>query len=284
MGKIGAPSITQFNPAGQLYLNGSDKVDGGVRFVVVRRGKSGKIRGKLETNADRVWNAGQMEMGQGSLFLGPNVSVRALGASVEFRSLDGDVRSLPLDIPISDAGTTTPRVIRVGQRFNRIPGQVDFSVDTVSTEHLRPATTLAQGFVLNLYLKVGAVAPTEEVSVIVTLGLVAGGEIIHEQFYPASRFPANTEVQLEDTIDLGTFVGDEVLATISSASAFSLLGDVSARPWVAVDIQFYQYEEAISTPTGTDKILVDVNGAVMTDYLGNVMLSNPDLFLNAPVT
>jgi len=264
---------------GQNYIIGDEETNGSVRFIT--RFTGNKIRAKVETRNDDVWNAGRMETGPNTMFLGQNVSIGALGASLEIRSVDESIRSIPLDIPIEDSGTSVPRVLRAFQRLDREIGQTDFSVDTTDTQFLQPTTTSFQGFIFAIYLKVGAVAATSEVMLQVTTGLTPGGDLIYEQFYPASDFPANTEVKLVDNLDLGTFVGEELLLTISSDTAFGLLGNSTPEPWFAVDIQAYLYEESISSPTGTDKFLVHrTTGNIMSDVTGNIMLNDRSRTIN----
>jgi len=259
------------NSTSFLYIKGDESTDDSLRFATRIIGVN--VKAKIERRKNGVWNTGEMEFGEDSIFLGTNVSLSTVGASLKINSIDGTVGAIPLDIPFSDAGTKEPRALRAQTRVNRVVVQPVFTTEVVSTQFLRGVTTTFQGFIHAVYLKVGDAAALDEVTVRVFSGSTTSGNLIHEHLYAASVFAANTEVVLTDNIDLGTFVGDEVLLEVSSPVAFGLLGNASSVFWLAVDFQSYQYEEIISAVEGTSKFLIDNIGQVIADIVGNVMLN-----------
>lgn len=277
-----AQKLTQVNTLGGVIISGNEIDNGSVRLVTRTVGNT--VKAKLEVRDDQVWNGGEMEVGESSVFLGPNMSLSALGTSLELNSLSGNIRSISLDIPISDEGTEAPRTIRAEAVAIRVIGQSITSLDQAATEFRIPVNTEFQGFVLKIYFKVGSVRAEEDVTMRVYAGTEEIAEnLIHERTYPASRFPANTEVILEDSIDLGTFVDDDVLGILDSSVAFSLLGDPDSTVWFAVDIQEYVYEEVISTPTGTDKFLVNTVASFLATKSGDLLLGTRTRLINGIV-
>ena len=260
------------NPLDVVYARGDESTDGSIRFSF-----SSEDDCQIERRRDGVWNTTELELGEDSLLLGPNLSISALGSSVKFSSVDGDREAVPLDIPITTSGTSEPRAINAAPRFDRIVVQPVFTNELTTALIELPVTTAFQGFVYTIYLKIGSTAPTDSVTLTVSSGLTAGGKTFYNRTYPASDFAANTEVVLEGPIDFGTFVGDEILLTISSGTAFSLLTNSSDIIWFAVDFQIYTYEEVISIPTGTNKFLSDSGGAIIVNNIGNLILNAEDI-------
>ncbi len=260
--------VTIENPENIVYIRGDETTDNSIRLVIGANDQT-----QLQRRKNGVWNTTSLELDKNSLLLGPSVSIGSQGTSIKISSVDGNRESIILDIPISDSGTQEPRTIRAMPRVNRVIAQPIFNVETVTQTSLFPIITAFQGYIFTAHFKIGSVAASESLTFTVTGGLVPGGPIFFQKEFPANDFPENTEIKLSGLIDLGVFVGDEVLLTVTSDADFSFLGDIFQTPWLAVDIQEYIFEEVISTPTGTDKYLIDSSGDIISDNVGNLVLN-----------
>jgi len=259
------------NQSGDLYVIGDEFTDNSVRLAI--RDHNGINQAKVEDRQAGVWNSSPFEVGEDSMFLGTNISLSSLGTSLKLNRQDGQSSTIYLDIPLADEGSKDPRAIVAEPRINRFVAQPDFSTEVLSTDFSIFRITEFQGYVYTMYFKTGSVAAVDEVTIRIYAGTSVSDPLIYEKNYPANLFPANIEVVLEDDIDLGTFVGDQVFMTISSSVAFSMLGDPLEELWFAADFQGYEYTEVITVTKGTDKFLIDNLGYLMADNLGNAMLS-----------
>ena len=243
MGSLNNPplNVGVSNPGGDLYIRGSEFVDGSIRFILIND------RSVIQKRENGVWNSAEFEVGENSLFLGSNLSLGGIGENVEIRSVEGDKRFLLLDTKVLDSDTEHAKVPVAGQLITRLLLQPDNTVDALLTSHTRETTVIPQtaGFGFRFYFEVGDTAPIGECTVSLTLGHTPGGAVLFRRTFPASEFPSNTEVSL-DTGGLGLQAGELALITVSSDTAFSLKGNAAGDFFFGLDFQPITHEDLVS--------------------------------------
>jgi len=95
-----------------------------------------------------------------------------------------------------------------------------------------------QGYMASaLYYKTGSIAATQPVTFTIHRGHDDTGPLVYSQAYPASKFPANSEVKIDLPI-LDYSEGAEFHGMLMSTANFSLITNADfSQPWRAVDRQ-----------------------------------------------
>lgn len=230
----GGPDVTRRNLTEVIYFKGDEFTDLSIRMI---KGVDNVV--ELQTRINGVWNVSKLEIGAGTLLLGQDLSLAAIGSHLQISSVAGSNRFLSLDIEFDDIGSLQPRTPVLGQRINRLVLQPIFTDENTTKLATRPTTILTNnaGFAYTIYLKTGSIAATTSIQLSITKGLTLGGSSFFEREYPASNFPSNTEIQLDLISGLGFIAGEEILITFSSDENFSLLGDASNKFFFAIDFQ-----------------------------------------------
>lgn len=262
-------NVNIVNPLNVVYMKGSEDTDNSVRLILEDEITT------IERRAGGVWNPSDLELGGDTLLLGHNISISAIAHHVQINSVEGEDQSLVLDVPFDDTGTGHPRTPVLGQRIPFLPIQPDFSSESTFTSKSYPlvVSQLDQGFVYSMTTKTGAVAATDSVTFTVTEGFAPGGALFFKRVYPASLFPANSDIILDFPSPLGFNAGDEISLTFTSDSNISLKENSSNTfPYGVLDFQPLTHEDILSFHTGTDQLIIDDNtGNILVDSSGNVM-------------
>lgn len=233
-------TVTKKNSVGILYIEGAEDIDGSLRWFI---GPDNITR--VEKRVDGVWNATELQLAGNSLFLGRDVSLSAIGHHLLTTSTAENIKSIIVSAEFTDAeGSKQPHIEVFSPRVNRFLFQPDLSVETTLATHTLQALPTTDVLSYANYVKVGNVAPTDSIEIIYTVG--SPPRVIYSRLYPASQFPANTEVRFETLAGVSFIDGELITLTLKSASAFSLLGSAVPGPWLAVDFQTFTAEALVT--------------------------------------
>jgi len=237
------PPPTIANPLDGLYVRGSDPETGSLRIV------PGLITGaiRLEEKTTGVWNTAPIEIDSGTLHLGLNLDFEAGGDWVRIRDADRELDSLLPSTPFDEGGTITGCLVPVVDiHKTNIPVQPDFSVDNVATVHGSANAPTSDVLGTSHRMKTGAVAATEEVMVAHYRGTDNTGTLFSARNFPASKFPANTEVTIELRGMLSALDGEQIYTEFTSEAPFSVLGDSEGNPYTTWDFHNSSVEEVLT--------------------------------------
>ena len=238
----GGPNLTIKNPSDVVYLKGDEFTDDSVRFEVDIQNRT-----ELQLRANTVWNLGELEIGGNSLFLGHDVALSAVASSIQITSIDAGQKSIVVDTPVADAGSSPPRTVELRQKRFASVVQPIFDTENTTMDHRRIAFLPFQSNGSEFRVKTGSVAATEPVTMTFSKGLAPGGVVFRKQVLPASKFPASSDVLISEFgTGVGFFPFDQVLIRWLSDAPFSLLGDTTPTPYFALDTQRAKYTDVLT--------------------------------------
>ncbi len=104
-----------------------------------------------------------------------------------------------------------------------------------------------------VYIKTGVIAATEPVRICIFEGEDETGELVFDQVYPASDFPANTEVFLKLDGASEYTAGITYFGRYKSDATFSLKTNAAGtEKWLAVDLTSVRHDSMLQTRQWTD--------------------------------
>jgi len=227
-----------------LYIEGDEFTDGSRRIIIDLLDNTATV----ESRATGVWNPGELQLAQGSLLLGREVKLSALGQHILITNPVEDQR-IVLDQGFNDFGTGFPQSTILAPLIVRLVIQPDDSEELVLTEHTSAIVPVALNLSSVAYLKTGSVGATDDVSLVFSEGIPPNDIIFFKQNFPASEFPANTEVVIDMTPGVNFDANVQINGFISSETAFALRYDTTSTfLWFALDTQ-QQGDEDLLTET-----------------------------------
>jgi len=143
----GIASLTQANSTGLYYIKGSDKVEGSTRISI------DDLTGfpEIELRTGNVWNAGELQITQGSLLLGNGVRLSALGHHLLITSPGPRGQQIALDQNFDESGTGTPEAPIMGPLTSRVIVQPDNTTELILTKHISLVVVVNLALILCLY-------------------------------------------------------------------------------------------------------------------------------------
>jgi len=236
------PSTTS-NPFDVLYLKGDETTDGSIRLIVDTLSDTATI----EVRADGVWNLGELLLAQGSLNLGRDIRLSAAGHHVLVTDLVVPEQLFLLEVPYDDTGTGFPRTQIMTEKLIRRIQQPDNSGALTVATHTASIAAVNEVLTTLLYLQTGATAASAEASLVLTAGVPPNDVVFFQKNFPASQFPANSEIQIEMAPGVEFDPGEQINITLSSANAFTILYDSTLTiPWFALDFQQLGHEDLLT--------------------------------------
>lgn len=261
--------VTRDNPRDVVYIKGDNFTDGSIR---VRFGPDDIA--VIETRMDGVWNLGELELSRGSLHLGRGVRLSAVGHHLVVDSPVETQSHLITSASFDDSGSEQPHAVLLDPRVTRIVVQADNSREETLAIHTPLAFVQIGSLIHQVYFQTGVTAASGPVLVEFSTGVPPNDILFFRENFPASAFPASTEIILDLFPGVIFFTGEQVNLRFESDNAFSLLYEALPGPnlWTALDLQVDREETLFSFPSGFDQLMVDRNtGEVMVDRSGNVM-------------
>lgn len=239
----GIDSLAQANPTGLYYIKGSDKVEGSKRIAI------DDLTGfpEIQLRTDNVWNAGELQIAQGSLILGREVRLSALGHHLLITSPDEGRQQIVLDQTFDELGTGSPETSIIGPLVSRVVRQPDDSTELILTEHTSSIITTGLVLCTQVYIKIGSVAASADVRVVFSEGVPPDDIVFFKQNFSALKFPANTEVIIETPPGINFDSGVQLNAFLTSPEAFAMRYDASSIAlWFALDLQEQAHEDLLT--------------------------------------
>lgn len=267
-------NVTRQNDEGIIYIVGDADTDGSVRLVAE------DVITRVEVRDLGVWNLGEFEVSAGTLLLGENVQLSAVGTHLQVGAVEGDVKRLMPALTFDDTGSRGPHTPILSARQNRIVLQSDNSNEVLSTEHIFVITDDLSSIAYTLYAQSGEVGSSAIINLEITEGEPPNDVPFWSRRFPAESWPANTEAALPFypglSFDFSAYSGnvDRINVKATSENAFSVKynADLSS-PWFAADLQPQVVEPIFSFPTGFNRILVDEEGDTIVTQNGNLIAS-----------
>lgn len=254
------------NPNGFSYIVGDEFTDGSRRFLIDDITEVSTI----ETRENGVWNLGELQLSQGSLLLGRDVSLSSAGHHIIVSTPDVEPKSILLEELFDDDGTGPPLAPILGPLAARVIRQADNSTEQTLTDHT--STDVATGQLLStaVYLQTGSVAASEDVAMLLSEGIPPNDIVLFKLNFPASIFPANQEIVIDVSPGVQFVTGTQLNLSITSPEAFSLRYNAAQTLlWIADDIQQVEHEEIL-----TETLVLAGNLAIA--FSNNLELARPN--------
>ena len=181
------------NDTGIVHVTGDSYTEGSHQFEV--DGDSGIVAIKVLT--EDIWQPDSIQIATESLWIGLNVGLAATGCHLSARISPTHFHLYPhseFDSEVSTGDASSPYVY---DYVARVVFQPDESGEILGTILERTAVPTNHVLIHNSYYKVGTTAPTEPVTIETWEGTDDTGLPVFKQTYPASKFPAETEITLD---------------------------------------------------------------------------------------
>ena len=238
-GFVGVANTTD---PGTVYVRGSEFVPESVRFQMDELSDVAEV----QRRSNGVWNPGELQLAQGSLLLGRDVSLSAAGHHLIVRVPD-EHQSLILEASFDDAGSEPPTVPILDELLVRRIQQPDDSGPSTLAVHTASIVSLNLVLTTRLYLQTGATAASDDVALVLSSGIPPNDNVFFKQNFTASKFPANSEIEIDLSPGVEFDPGIQINSNISSPNAFTLLFDATLTvPWFALDFQQQGHEDILT--------------------------------------
>ena len=249
-----------------LYITGDEDTDGSERFTI------DEITGvaTIQNRANGIWNICEFQLSQGALLLGRDTHLSAAGHHLIITTPDIVEQSLVLGQEFDDTGSGPPESTILGPLISRSIRQPDNSVELTLTNH--SSTTNATGLLLctTVYGQIGATAASADVDVIFSEGIPPNDTIFFVQHFPASFFPANTEVTIDLSPGLQFDPDVQINGFFTSDNAFTMRYDVTGTfLWFALDLQQQSHEDIL-----TETLVLSNDLSIAFSNAGELVRSN----------
>lgn len=227
-----------------LYISGDEFTDGSDRIIVDPLDDTPTV----QERATSVWNTGELQLAQGALILDRAIKLSALAQHLLITHPVAPQR-IVLDQGFNDFGAGFPESTILDTLVVRLVIQPDDSMELVLTQHASLIVPVGLNLSSQAYLKTGTVAASDDVILVFSEGIPPDDIIFFRQNFPASVFPANTEVIIDMSPGVNFDSGVQINGFITSSAAFALRYDTSSTLlWFALDTQI-QGDEDLLTET-----------------------------------
>lgn len=270
-------SAANVYPGSTIYINGDSETDGSIRLVP---DLSSGTELEVQRRSEGVWNDTGIVIAASTVYLGRELQISAAGeymltkdGDTEIKSLVPHVRFDAVDgtagsVAVPNVGALQPGVILQSDDSGEISGTT-IQFPLVSTDLL-----LANA----LILKTGATAATAEFTLNLYRNAIGDG-LFYKRTYPASRFPANSDVTLSTDGLVEIFDNSTFYAEFVSTEVISLKAEATNTiPYFGAN--YYALEEDKITPDeqGGDNYMLmsDDDGNIIVDDNGDAVLVHPD--------
>jgi hypothetical protein len=273
---VASTDVTDHNDISILYIVGDAYTEGSVRLLVI----DGIAR--IEKMVLGAWNLTEFEVSAGTLLLGPNISLSALGEHLAVGSVEGDRHSIITDAAFDDIGSEAPHAAIMGTKQYRMVYQADNALEVLSTTHTNVINTDLGSIAYALYGQLGAVPPTGIIDIEISAGIPPNDVVFFRRLFNTTGAPPFMEVQMDFATGLsfelskhsGVHTQINVKSEALNGVPWSLMYNAAGtRPWLALDIQPIIFEPLFSMPTGFNRLLSTLEGDTVYDQNGNLIAS-----------
>jgi hypothetical protein len=210
--------------------------------------------------------------------LGNDLHQIGVGRFLGFRNVTSTIESIAPFAKFDNTGSTPSQTVNFDPKQTRLIIQSDDSVNYITSKIADDNVSPSAGVRDAVYIKTGTVGATEDVVFTLYNGTSESDPLFYQATYPASLFPANSEVRipLDPLVDFA--VNENVHSVLETTGTLSYRGNAAGNRWLALDIQTYELEELVSLPTGSDKFVSDQFGDFVADQFGDIVYNgNPDV-------
>lgn len=255
------------NPGNIVYLIGNENTDGSIRLIP----GTDDIQ-QIQKRENGVWNPTSLELSADSLNMGLGFKL-SVASSHLIVAPEGSKKGIVTTTRYDDTGSEEPHSVFLSTKDIRVVVQSDESLEQTLTNHIGVAIVAADAFGAAVYFKTGSIGASAPVLFENTEGIPPNDILFLRKEFPASTFPANTEVKID--IDSGVVfsIGTQVNPKLTSAQPFSILYNAAGiRFWTAVDRQKFTEESIFTYPTGFARILMAGDGNPVSDNSGEFVI------------
>lgn len=221
------------NPGEIVYIKGNAFTDGSIRLNL----KPGDTDITLEQRESGVFNPTGLRLSANTLFLDRQLSISSVGLFLQINALGPDRKFLATSIEYDDTGSDVAFTPIIGVLETDVSEQPIFNTEKTSKTFFEFSTIPVSELISVLHLKTGTTAATEPVNMLISTGTSPGGTIIFDFDFPASQFPANSDISIVLDSALGFVAGEDIVFGFISAADFSLLGNPALEPFLEIDRQ-----------------------------------------------
>jgi len=225
-----------------LYIKGDEDTDGSIRLIIdIISGVTA-----VEERSGGVWNLGEFQFAQGSILIGRDTKISVSGHHLVLNSPDFGRNHIIVAQDLQAESTGPPQATILGPFSIRQISQPDNSTSLTLANHASSVTATGFLLVTAVYLQVGAIGASDDVSVSFSIGIPTNDTIFFQKNYPASDFPANSEVRVDLSPGVEFDPGFQVNGFIDSPNAFTMRYNISSTVlWFAVDLQQLDHEDIL---------------------------------------
>ena len=246
--RIGAgEKLTELDP--HLYVNqGNAQTDGSVRIAIDEDTGLAEVQKRITG----LWKPASLQLGPNSLWVGLSVGIAGVGHHLVTESADGHLHFHTHSEFDGEETVKDVQIVTVDNYVERQIFQPDESGNFTGTNFEFIAPAASSTLVKRGYLKTHTTAATSPIRIRTWLGTDDTGLLIFDQFYPASDFPALTEVPIDYDGHLEFEIGNNYFTRYSSDATFSLKTNAAVTfPWVAVDTADIKENNVLQTVNWT---------------------------------
>jgi sugar lactone lactonase YvrE len=236
--------VSKYNKGDCIYINGDEFIEGSRRFSIDSETGFPEIQKLIEG----IWQPSSLETGADTLWIGRNAGMAGVGPHLAIETRDGHLRFIPhtefkngvstAELQIIDAYAYSPRMVYQSDESGSFTGKL------LELSIYSPARIISN----NVYYKTHSTAATKPVRIQIWKGNDDTRLNVFDQIYPASQFPADSEVQaaysgyIEYEEDATYFV------RYSSDGDFSFKMDATnTNIWIAADTSFIKEDQLLQT-------------------------------------
>tara|TARA_R110000772_G_scaffold73289_1_gene160291 strand:+ start:935 stop:1768 length:834 start_codon:yes stop_codon:yes gene_type:complete len=262
------PHVNVSNAREYVYLKGDANTDGSLRIVP---DQTVQENFEFQYRNNGVWNDTGIQISSATIFLGRDLEVKSAGDWILTTDVQKTHRALAPHIEFTDEEGTLEyaHLPILGALQADVPVQPDFSEEIITSSYSDTQTNPSDLLAQTIGMKTGSVAATEPVTISF---LRPSDTVFWTRNYPASHFPANSDITIDLLGLLEAFEGEQISTTITSDAPFSFLGDSGGEAYTLLSYFDFSEESLVTFETGIDKILTSyITHDTMVDVDGNLM-------------
>ncbi len=232
---------------GTLHLTGDEVIfngDSPVRLAV--DSETSFLR--IEKNVEGLWQPSSLEVSANTLWVGKNVGLGGIGHHLVTETMDNHSHFHAHSNFYEGLSVKDTQVVNVYSYTERLVFQPDDSGNWAGTTYEFVSPSEDHVLIGKGYLQTHTTAATQPVRIRTWVGTDDTGTLIFDQTYPASNFPADSEITIDYAGYLEFEAGNYYFTRYSSSAAFSLKTNASVTfPWVAADYSLAREENLLQT-------------------------------------
>lgn len=207
----------------------------------------------VKEEEEGVWQPTSFKVATESLWVGLNVAISAVGHFLGSYSPSEEYHLYPYSEFNEELSIRDAVIPNSYDYIERVEYQSDNSGTWTGTTQEFTLVSPAHLLLNDGYFQTDTIAATESIRYKIWKGTDDTGTLIFDQTYPASKFPASTEVQIIARGYIEFEEGYTYFHRFVSDANFSLKTDVTgSAPWIAADTSFIREDNLLQTAPYVD--------------------------------